>query len=123
MVAELKADVGQTVDVGAPIITIDVGGNGAAAAEPVASDEPAAGLIGGPAPGGRTSVLVGYGPRNTEARRRPRRSGTAIAERATAVLPEADDGSGADHPPLLATAPDATVKPVRHGGLEIGRAA
>src|SRR5205085_4981946 len=81
------------------------------------------GLIGGPAPGGRTPVLVGYGPRNTEARRRPRRSGAPIAARATAVLPEADYGSGPDHPPLPATAPDATVKPVRHGGLEGGRAA
>ncbi len=30
------------------------------------------GLIGGPAPGGRTAVLVGYGPRNTAAKRRPR---------------------------------------------------
>jgi 2-oxoisovalerate dehydrogenase E2 component (dihydrolipoyl transacylase) len=35
------------------------------------------GLIGGPAPGGRTSVLVGYGPRTTEARRRPRKSTAA----------------------------------------------
>ena len=31
------------------------------------------GLIGGPAPGGRTSVLVGYGPRTTSAKRRPRK--------------------------------------------------
>src|SRR4029450_13496062 len=30
------------------------------------------GLIGGPAPGGRTAVLVGYGPRTTAAKRRPR---------------------------------------------------
>jgi pyruvate dehydrogenase E2 component (dihydrolipoamide acetyltransferase) len=36
----------------------------------------------------------------------------------------ADYGSGGqDRPPLLATAPDATVKPVRHGGLEVGRQA
>ncbi len=35
------------------------------------------GLIGGPAPGGRTSVLVGYGPRTTEAKRRPRKAGGA----------------------------------------------
>jgi 2-oxoisovalerate dehydrogenase E2 component (dihydrolipoyl transacylase) len=35
------------------------------------------GLIGGPAPGGRTSVLVGYGPRTTEAKRRPRKAGAA----------------------------------------------
>jgi pyruvate dehydrogenase E2 component (dihydrolipoamide acetyltransferase) len=122
-VAELKFEPGTTVDVGTPIISIDVGGDSAPAAP--ADDEPAAGLIGGPAPGGRTSVLVGYGPRNTEAVRRPRRTGAAVAARATApaVLPEADYGSGPEHPPLLATAPDATVKPVRHGGLEIGRAA
>src|SRR5689334_23456801 len=60
VVTELKAEVGQTVDVGAPIITIDVGGAGPVAAAPVEptpveSQEPAAGLIGGPAPGGRTS--------------------------------------------------------------------
>jgi len=69
---------------------------------------------------------VGYGPRNTEARRRPRRDGETVAARATApqtVLPEADYGSGTDRPPLLATAPDAAVKPVRHGGLEVGRQA
>jgi pyruvate dehydrogenase E2 component (dihydrolipoamide acetyltransferase) len=120
------------VDVGTPIITIDVGGDAPAApAAPVAPEapadgEPAAGLIGGAAPGGRTAVLVGYGPRNTEAKRRPRHSGEAVAARATApqvVLPEADYGSGSDRPPLLATAPDAGVKPVRHGGLEVGRQA
>jgi 2-oxoisovalerate dehydrogenase E2 component (dihydrolipoyl transacylase) len=32
------------------------------------------GLIGGPAPGGRTAVLVGYGPRTTAAKRRPRKA-------------------------------------------------
>jgi 2-oxoisovalerate dehydrogenase E2 component (dihydrolipoyl transacylase) len=125
-VAAITAEVGTTVDVGTPIITIDISGGpaGSAAGSAVeASAEPAAGLIGGSAPGGRTAVLVGYGPRNTEARRRPRRSGASIAARATAVLPEADYGSGPDHPPLLSTVPDATVKPVRHGGLEIGRAA
>src|SRR4051794_23426847 len=86
-VTELLFDAGTMVDVGTPIITIDVGGDGGRAAEPTpaaeakaswqASEEPAAGLIGGAAPGGRTAVLVGYGPRNTEARRRPRRTGEA----------------------------------------------
>src|SRR5689334_7974810 len=123
-VAELKFEAGTTVDVGTPIITIDVGGEGGGAAPTAAApaapaapaeDEPAAGLTGGPAPGGRTSVLVGYGPKNTEAKRRPRRTGASVAARATAVLPEADYGSGPERPPLLATAPDATVKPVRHG--------
>jgi pyruvate dehydrogenase E2 component (dihydrolipoamide acetyltransferase) len=131
-VTELLFDAGTMVDVGTPIITIDVGGDAPAApAAPVAPEapadgEPAAGLIGGAAPGGRTAVLVGYGPRNTEAKRRPRHSGEAVAARATApqvVLPEADYGSGSDRPPLLATAPDAGVKPVRHGGLEVGRQA
>jgi 2-oxoisovalerate dehydrogenase E2 component (dihydrolipoyl transacylase) len=130
-VTELLFEAGTMVDVGTPIITIDVGGDApteapAAAPEAPAEAEPAAGLIGGAAPGGRTAVLVGYGPRNTEARRRPRRGGETVAARATApqvVLPEADYGSGTDRPPLLATAPDAGVKPVRHGGLEVGRQA
>ncbi|MGY1801723.1 dihydrolipoamide acetyltransferase family protein [Blastococcus sp. SYSU D00922] len=122
-VTELLFDAGTMVDVGTPIITIDVGGDADAPAPAV--EEPAAGLIGGSAPGGRTAVLVGYGPRNTEARRRPRRGGESVAARATApvVLPEADYGSGTDRPPLLATAPDAGAKPVRHGGLEVGRQA
>ena len=112
-VTALLHEAGDTVDVGAPIITIDVGGPDTA--EDGAA-EPAAGLIGGAAPGGRTAVLVGYGPRTTEARRRPRR---------TAVVPaDADYGSGGqERPPLLATAPDMTTKPVRHGGLEVGRQA
>src|SRR5690349_7880143 len=108
-VTELLFDAGTMVDVGTPIITIDVGGDSAPAPAPApapADVEPAAGLIGGAAPGGRTAVLVGYGPRNTEARRRPRRTGDAVAARATApvssparpVLPEADYGSGTDRP-------------------------
>jgi 2-oxoisovalerate dehydrogenase E2 component (dihydrolipoyl transacylase) len=64
-------------------------------------------------------VLVGYGPRTTEARRRPRRSGETVAARATAPV----SAPVPAHPPLLATAPDAETKPVRHGGLEVGRQA
>src|SRR3954471_1792352 len=78
-VAELKFEAGTTVDVGTPIITIDTGGDPPPAPPPPPGAEPAAGLIGGPAPGGRTSVLVGYGPRNTEAKRRPRRTGASMA--------------------------------------------
>jgi pyruvate dehydrogenase E2 component (dihydrolipoamide acetyltransferase) len=125
VVTELLHEAGETVDVGTPIITIDVGGDAPEAPAPApaaAADEPAAGLIGGPAPGGRTSVLVGYGPRNTEARRRPRRSGTAVAARATAPA-AAPAATATGRPPLLATAPDMTTKPVRHGGLEVGRQA
>ena len=85
VVTELHVDEGTTVDVGAPIITIDTEPDGprSRAAEssppaqsaavhedlvpaiPTPSDGEAVepGLIGGPAPGGRTSVLVGYGPK------------------------------------------------------------
>ena len=102
VVSELLVAEGKTVDVGTPIITVDTGepgdadalsGGDAAAGGPPARDDMAppipaaagetatpgdevaieAGLIGGPAPGGRTSVLVGYGPRTTSAVRRPRK--------------------------------------------------
>jgi pyruvate dehydrogenase E2 component (dihydrolipoamide acetyltransferase) len=50
------------------------------------ADEPVEpGLIGGPAPGGRTSVLVGYGPRTTEAKRRPRKGVPAPGPSAAAA--------------------------------------
>jgi pyruvate dehydrogenase E2 component (dihydrolipoamide acetyltransferase) len=97
-VTELLHEAGSTVDVGAPIVTIDIGGE---AGEGQLAPE-------------RTANLVGYGPRATEARRRPRRTGASAAARATAPL---------DRPPLLTTVPDAVTKPVRHGGLEMGRAA
>ena len=104
VVTELLVPEGTTVDVGTPIITVD-DGSGAPAApaapprddmapvvpDPTAvgtprDDEPVEpGLIGGPAPGGRTSVLVGYGPKTTSAARKPRKGATpAGASAATA---------------------------------------
>jgi 2-oxoisovalerate dehydrogenase E2 component (dihydrolipoyl transacylase) len=105
-VTELLVAEGTTVDVGTPIITVD-DGSGAPAGPPAAApprddmapavpDESAIGtpaedravepgLIGGPAPGGRTSVLVGYGPKTTTAARRPRKGATPMgASAATA---------------------------------------
>jgi 2-oxoisovalerate dehydrogenase E2 component (dihydrolipoyl transacylase) len=100
-VTELLVEEGGTVDVGAPIISVDVDPDGqqqpaevqpqpaaeAPATAPAlrddmapevprpAGDEPVEpGIIGGPAPGGRTSVLVGYGPRSVVAKRRPRKT-------------------------------------------------
>ncbi len=99
-VVELFAAEGDTVNVGTPIIAVDTGEGGAATAPtspqvdsaaedlvPTPKDGEAVepGLIGGPAPGGRTSVLVGYGPRTTEAKRRPRKSGAAPAEQSPAA--------------------------------------
>ena len=96
-VRELLVAEGDTVDVGTPIIAID-DGQDAAAAEPGAGDGAAVapprddlvpdvpetavdavtdGADGEP-PGGRVSVLVGYGPRTTEAKRRPRKQAAAV---------------------------------------------
>jgi 2-oxoisovalerate dehydrogenase E2 component (dihydrolipoyl transacylase) len=80
-VSAIFHDEGETVEVGTPIIAIDTdpGAGPTAAPEPSAAVEVAPeegavepGLIGGPAPGGRTAVLVGYGPKNAVAKRRPR---------------------------------------------------
>jgi len=91
-VASLHASEGDTVEVGTVIITIDDGVGGspdAAAPAPAAAEAPAApaaaeapgeeigeGLIGGTTSTGRTAVLVGYGVKQTEAKRRPRAGGT-----------------------------------------------
>src|SRR6478736_575887 len=90
-VASLHASEGDTVEVGTVIITIDDGVGGspdAAAPAPAAAKAPAApaaaeapgeeigeGLIGGTTSTGRTAVLVGYGVKQTEAKRRPRAGG------------------------------------------------
>ncbi len=70
---------GTTVEVGAPIIAIDTEPDGADLPEPSAASlaavdvAPAEGMVEpGMETGGRTPVLVGYGPRNTAAKRRPR---------------------------------------------------
>jgi pyruvate dehydrogenase E2 component (dihydrolipoamide acetyltransferase) len=88
-VTELLVAEGATVDVGTPILTVDVDPEGAPGVPPAAQAHPEdlvpplpdegavePGLIGSPAPGGRTAVLVGYGPRSVVAKRRPRKNGT-----------------------------------------------
>ncbi len=57
------------------------------------------GLIGGPAPGGRTSVLVGYGPKSVTAKRRARKSGPAGEASPSAELPAAPPPPAAPTPP------------------------
>ncbi|WP_433533720.1 dihydrolipoamide acetyltransferase family protein [Micromonospora sp. CA-263727] len=114
---------GTTVEVGTPIIAIDTdpgaGPIGSAttdlptpsaaslAAVEVAPAEGAVepGLIGGPAPGGRTAVLVGYGPRTTAAKRRPRKGATPAQAEAVPVVPAAPAA------PVRATAAPAAVTP------------
>ncbi|MFI6265729.1 dihydrolipoamide acetyltransferase family protein [Micromonospora sp. NPDC051006] len=66
------------------------------------------GLIGGPAPGGRTAVLVGYGPRTTAAKRRPRK-GAVPAQAVTTPAPVAPA------PVAPAPQPAAVPAPGRNG--------
>jgi pyruvate dehydrogenase E2 component (dihydrolipoamide acetyltransferase) len=91
---------GATVEVGTPLVSIDTApDSGAVPEQPAAGSTgagagdgadatPAAGLIGGAAPGGRTAVLVGYGPRTGAATRRPRKAAPATAATAAAFAAE-----------------------------------
>jgi 2-oxoisovalerate dehydrogenase E2 component (dihydrolipoyl transacylase) len=82
-VTELLAEPGQTVEVGAPIITIDAGPQGTG--ENASAD----------AAEGRVPTLVGYGPRPSSPGRRPRKNAAA-----TAVAPTVDSGTPTARVPL-----------------------
>jgi 2-oxoisovalerate dehydrogenase E2 component (dihydrolipoyl transacylase) len=140
VVTELLVPEGTMVPVGTPIIAVDTAVGGASTSTPpapavapvAAPADPTAvqpapaegavepGLIGGPAPGGRTSVLVGYGPRTTSAVRRPRagaggagRTSSQPPSPATAPAPEQPAPSGTVHvlakPPVRKLARDLGV--------------
>ncbi|MET8092347.1 dihydrolipoamide acetyltransferase family protein [Micromonospora sp. NPDC005220] len=118
---------GTTVEVGTPIIAIDTDPGAGPLETPsttaMSSDDlpiPSAaslaavevapaegmvepGLIGGPAPGGRTAVLVGYGPRTTAAKRRPRKNAVPAQAVAAPATP-----AGVDHGVVVGDKPAAT---------------
>jgi pyruvate dehydrogenase E2 component (dihydrolipoamide acetyltransferase) len=111
-VTKIHHEAGTTVAVGMPIIAIDTNpGAGplpsATSVEPAASAsgaDPAGepvedGKIGGAAPGGRTAVLVGYGPKTATAVRRPRKTPGGTATQSP--------------PPPAATTPSATIAPAQ----------
>jgi len=75
VVTELHAQTGQTVNVGEPIVTIDVDPGGTAA--PAAAPAPAAESNG-------QAMLVGYGPKTATTKRRPRKGAAAPVAAATA---------------------------------------
>jgi len=134
---------GETVEVGTAIIAIDTepgagpvsapatsGGSPTASpsresldAVEVAGDAPVEpGLIGGPAPGGRTAVLVGYGPKNVTAKRRPRK-GATVADEAPPVVAEAPAAPAvvAEAPAAPAGLPAVLAKPpVRKLAKDLG---
>ncbi|MEO7060684.1 MAG: dihydrolipoamide acetyltransferase family protein [Lapillicoccus sp.] len=114
-VTEIHVTEGSTVEVGTPIISVDdgVGGAPAAPASPPATasadsagESPEEGIeegkIGGTTSTGRTAVLVGYGVKQTEAKRRPR---TGAGAKAPAGMPSA---------PAMQAAPAAPALPVRN---------
>lgn len=73
------------------------------------------GLVGGPAPGGRTPVLVGYGPRTTAAKRRPRK-----APPTPPAAPAADHGVlVGDKPSTTGVTPAPQVHDQRDGGAGV----
>jgi 2-oxoisovalerate dehydrogenase E2 component (dihydrolipoyl transacylase) len=72
VVTELHAQPGQTVNVGEPIVTIDVDPGGTAAPAPAAAPAAQAETNG-------QAMLVGYGPKATTTKRRPRKDAPAVA--------------------------------------------
>jgi 2-oxoisovalerate dehydrogenase E2 component (dihydrolipoyl transacylase) len=76
VVTELLVPEGTTVDVGTPIISVDT--------EPASAPAPAEGPV---TTGGRTSVLVGYGPRAASAARRPRTPTPAVIMQSPTITP------------------------------------
>jgi 2-oxoisovalerate dehydrogenase E2 component (dihydrolipoyl transacylase) len=92
-----------------------------AAVEVAAPDHPVEpGLIGGPAPGGRTAVLVGYGPRTTAARRRPRKAGTTPAVPATRVATPAPTPTPTPAPAPAGNGRVLAKPPVRKLARDLG---
>jgi 2-oxoisovalerate dehydrogenase E2 component (dihydrolipoyl transacylase) len=72
-VTNLLVEVGQTVDVGAPIITVDTSPGGTASAATAAPSPAETAAEVNPAPEERQAVLVGYGVRTSATTRRPRK--------------------------------------------------
>jgi 2-oxoisovalerate dehydrogenase E2 component (dihydrolipoyl transacylase) len=133
VVTRIFHEAGTTVEVGSPIVAIDTDPS----AGPVPSDSdgpvPSAeslaaveiapaegsvepGMIGGAAPGGRTAVLVGYGPKNVTAKRRPRTgtgTGAPTAPGDTAVsgapTPPAPQPTAATAAPVSTSEPAASI--------------
>jgi 2-oxoisovalerate dehydrogenase E2 component (dihydrolipoyl transacylase) len=96
VVAELHAQPGQTVNVGEPIVTIDVDPGGATAPAPVAQAET-----------NGQAMLVGYGPKATTTKRRPRKGAPAPVVPVVAAPPPP-----VAEPITVPDSPAALIEPV-----------
>ncbi|WP_328464147.1 2-oxo acid dehydrogenase subunit E2 [Actinoplanes sp. NBC_00393] len=124
VVTQIHAEAGTVVEVGKPLFTIDTdpgagplppSEDSLTAVTTAAPEEPVEpGVIGGPAPGGRTAVLVGYGPRTTSAKRRPR-IGTPTPSAATGATAEPVTPAPEPPAPVVAT-PSATAPVTTRSG-------
>lgn len=118
VVRELHAEEGTTIDVGSPLVTVDVGGSDAEpAAEAPTEDE-----------GESTSVLVGYGSKAASARRRPRKRAQAVAATAAEpqlaesqpAEPEGPEPARAEEPPVARQVTVLAKPPVRKLAKDLG---
>jgi 2-oxoisovalerate dehydrogenase E2 component (dihydrolipoyl transacylase) len=95
-ITELLVPEGETVPVGTPIIAVETGaaGDDGVLTEDLvpAIPEPEAGKSETPG-GGRTAVLVGYGPRTTEAKRRPRKGAASVEAAPVGAQPSTAPGA------------------------------
>ncbi|PXY31573.1 dihydrolipoamide acetyltransferase family protein [Prauserella muralis] len=135
VVTELLAEPGQTVEVGTPIMTIDVDPQGSAPSGGGATEQPAAPATNGVAqepPSGSSAApapaddemkpLVGYGSKNVVAKRRPRKlpNATFVASDATNATLGKSDATNAT---LGSSAPEyvpLAKPPVRKLAKELG---
>ena len=88
-VARLLAEEGQTVEVGVPIIAVEVGTSDSAERAPVSATAPAESTSEDEAPeeSGAHSVLVGYGVKTSSTTRRARRVAAGRPETAEVPTP------------------------------------
>ncbi len=129
-VVALLVQEGETVEVGTPIIAVDTGGDGEPGAGPAAEPSTAAAAAAGrePVDAGagavapsapppeRTAVLVGYGVKATEAKRRPRHTVPAKTPEVN-LVPHASAGLGglvaAHATEVPVTTPEPSVRPAQ----------
>ncbi|GAA4211003.1 dihydrolipoamide acetyltransferase family protein [Actinocatenispora rupis] len=115
VIVELFHGEGATVDVGAPIMSFDTDPGAGPLSEAAPAEAPAAPttgpLIGEESADGRTAVLVGYGPKASGGKRRPRRTanGAPVSAPVAPTVPAT--------PPAAVTPPAPVAPPVpAHAG-------
>jgi 2-oxoisovalerate dehydrogenase E2 component (dihydrolipoyl transacylase) len=115
VVRDLHFPEGTTVDVGTPIIAVDVSGGTAVADE--APEAAAAEEESKPAGSGRQPVLVGYGVAASSTKRRPRKGPEVVVSQASAAVQQELNGHG----PAVTDKPRPLAKPpVRKLAKDLG---